>query len=520
MSKPRVLVVHTRMPAFDRDSGSQDIDNTVQFLLRAGWQVTFLAREEEAEERHARRLRQMGVATHSGFGAAERILRSGGFDLALIAFWEPAAELLPLVHKVSPDTRVIVNSMDIHFLRNARGVFGQRSTLGAAFGTEATRELNTYNGADAVIAVSDKERDLLADFLGEGRVFTLPLAEDIQRSRYPLEQRRGMYFVGNFRHVPNREAVEYLCAEVLPLLDPELLRRHPLTVLGNWLDQVTLDIDPATPGVRLIGWVPSVQPYLEQSRLAVVPLLHGAGVKRKVLQSMMAGTPVVTTPVGAEGLDLVQGVHALIGADAADFASGVTRVLTDDDLWHRLADEGAQHVELRHDVEVVEGIFGRILDQVMSQRGRTIVDGSEKSTRFTGVDGEDMGQVIRRRIQMIGRPGEIVLVASGGDDDLVDLASHPGWPFPQAREGGWAGYDPVDGDAAVNHLEAQRARGRAISSCRNRPSVGGTDIPSSSSGWRPSIGACTSTNISSYTTLAAAVHRCRCWLPFPRPVYV
>ncbi len=459
MSKRRALVVHTRMPAFDRDSGSQDIDNTLQFLLRAGWQVTFLAREEQAEERHARRLRQMGVATHSGFGAAERVLRSGGFDLVLIAFWEPAAELLPLVRKLCPDARVVVNSMDVHFLRNARGAFGQRVPLAAAFGNEATRELNTYNSADAVIAVSDKERDLLADFLGEGRVFTLPLAEDIDRSPYPLDRRRGMYFVGNFRHVPNREAVEYLCAEVLPLLDPALLERHPLTVLGNWLDQVTLDIDPAAPGVRQVGWVPSVRPYLEQSRLAVVPLLHGAGVKRKVIQSMMAGTPVVTTPVGAEGLDLVQGEHALIAADAADFASGISRLLTEDDLWHRLVAAGALHVDLRHDVGVVERTFGEIVEQVMSRRGRPVSGGAEPAPRFTGVDGEQMQQVIRRRVQMIGRPGEIVLVASGGDDDLVELGSHPGWHFPQGRDGGWAGYDPVDGDAAINHLEAQRARG-------------------------------------------------------------
>lgn len=459
MSRRRVLVVHTRMPAFDRDSGSQDIDNTVQFLLRAGWQVTFLAREEQAEERHARRLRQMGVATHSGFGAAERIMRSGGFDLALIAFWEPAAELVPLIRKVSPETRIIVNSMDIHFLRNARGAFGQRTALGGAFGTDATRELNTYNAADAVIAVSDKERDLLADFLGAGRVFTLPLAEDIQRSPHPLGQRRGMYFVGNFRHVPNREAVEYLCAEVLPLLDPELLERHPLTVLGNWLDQVTLDIDPATPGVRQVGWVPSVQPYIEQSRLAVVPLLHGAGVKRKVIQSMMAGTPVVTTPVGAEGLGLVQAEHALIAADAADFASGITRLLTEDDLWLRLAKSGADHVDQRHAIDVVERQFGDIVDEVMARRGRSVADGDERPARFTGVDDEGLRHVIRRRIQMIGRPGEIVLVASGGDEDLVDVGSHPAWPFPQGREGGWAGYDPVDGFAAVNHLEAQRVRG-------------------------------------------------------------
>ncbi len=161
MSQRRALVVHTRMPAFDRDSGSQDIDNTLQFLLRAGWHVTFLAREEKgvAEERHAQRLRQMGIATHTGFDAATRLLRSGGFDLALIAFWEPATELVPLIRKLSPDTRIVVNSMDVHFLRIARQSFGQGAKLGASFGGDATKELNVYSAADAVIAVSAKEHD-------------------------------------------------------------------------------------------------------------------------------------------------------------------------------------------------------------------------------------------------------------------------------------------------------------------------------------------------------------------------
>jgi glycosyltransferase involved in cell wall biosynthesis len=449
------------MPAFDRDSGSQDIDNTVQFLLRAGWQVTFLAREEQgvAEERHAHRLRQMGVATHAGFGAAERLVRSSGFDLALIAFWESAGELLPLLRKVSPETRVVINSIDVHFLRIARQSFGQGSKLDAAFGDAATRELNVYSAADAVIAVSDKERDLLADFLGDGRVFTVPLAEHIERSPRPLEQRRGLYFVGNFRHPPNREAVEYLCGEVMPLLDPDLLERHGVSVIGNFLDQAKIDIDPATPGLRLVGWVPSVQPYIEQSRLGVVPLLHGAGVKRKVIQSMMAGTPVVTTTVGAEGLDLVQGRHALIAADAADFAAGITRLLTDDDLWHRLAEAGAAHVGLRHGVDLVERHFAEMVEQVMGRRSRTALAASERRSRLSGVDDESLSDALRRRIQTIGRPGEVVLVASGGDEELVDIGSHPCWPFPQARDGGWAGYEPVNGVAAVNHLEAQRARG-------------------------------------------------------------
>lgn len=458
MSPRSALVVHTRMPAVDRDSGSQDVDNSIQFLLRAGWRVTFLAREERSttEERHAQRLRNLGVATHNGFGSAERLLRSNRFDLALIAFWEPAAELLPLLRQHAPHTRVVINTMDLHFLRNARRAFGQRSPLDEGFGGEAARELNTYNLADAVLAVSDKERDLLADFLGEGRAHTLPLAEQVDRSPHPLEARRGMYFVGNFRHLPNREAVEHLCHDVLPLLDPALLARHPVTVLGNWLDKVQLDLPPRVEGVDMVGWVPSVQPYADRARLAVVPLLHGAGVKRKVIQSMMGGTPVVTTPVGAEGLDLVQGEHALIGADAADLAAGITRLLTDDDLWHRLVDAGAAHVAERHGIDLVEHRFTEIIDAVMARPAQGEEGGGTTGPASRWRAG---GDELVRRLQTLGRPGSTVLLATTSDDDVVTLGTRPVWPFPQGREGGWAGYEPVDGPAAVSHLEAQRARG-------------------------------------------------------------
>ena len=301
-----------------------------------------------------------------------------------------------------------------------------------------------------MITVSDKERDLLADFLGEGRVFTLPLAEHVPRSPYPLAERRGMYFVGNFRHLPNREAVEHLANDVLPQLDPELLARHPLTVVGNWLDRVQLDLDPDTPGLRLVGWVPTVAPYVERSRLAAVPLLHGAGVKRKVIQAMMAGTPVVTTPVGAEGLDLVQGETALIARDATDLAAGLTRLLTDDDLWHRMAAAGADHADRRHGVDLVEQRFAEILEQVMTPRPTT---GPTPAGRPTVEE-------VRQRIRRIGRPGDAVLVVCGADHSLLDAGAHPCWPFPQSRDDAdRPGPDPVDGTSAVHHLEAQRTRG-------------------------------------------------------------
>ena len=111
-----------------------------------------------------------------------------------------------------------MNSIDLNFLRDARRSYSRRDALDSAYGGAVAKELNTYAQADALLTVSDKERDLLDDFLGQ-QAFTLPLVEDVARSPHPVDARRGMMFVGNFRHLPNREAVEHLCGEVLPLVD-------------------------------------------------------------------------------------------------------------------------------------------------------------------------------------------------------------------------------------------------------------------------------------------------------------
>jgi glycosyltransferase involved in cell wall biosynthesis len=454
MSRRHALVTHIRMPTVDRDAGSQFVDHTIRFLLDAGWRVTFFTDQEPeaVERRHAERLRRMGVAAYAGAGWAERLLRSASLDLALISYWGPASELIPLVRRLSPQTRVLLNVHDLNFVRDARRSHGRGVALDGVFGAATAKELNTYGQADALLAVSDKERDLLGDLVG-GRVFTLPLVEDVPRSSRPLDERRGMVFVGNFRHLPNREAVEHLCGEILPLLDVELLARHPLTVLGNWLDRVELEVDPMGPGVELVGWVPSVLPYLEHARLAVVPLRYGAGVKGKVLQSMMGGTPVVTTPIGAEGLNLVQGEHALIGSDATDLAAGITRLLTDDSLWHRLARQGADHVDARHRPDVVAPRFHEIVEGVMARPA-----GGDASTRGAVANVTTSPGALAERIRTIAAPGDVVLVPVVRDRAVPDLSPQRAWPFPEARDGE-PGDEPVDDSAAINHLEAQRQRG-------------------------------------------------------------
>ncbi|MBW3648959.1 MAG: glycosyltransferase [Actinobacteria bacterium] len=454
----RAIVSQTRIPEPDRDRGSQRVDDLIEFLLDEGWAVTFLAQEANADERHANRLRQRGVTTFAGFEVAEQVLAAGAFDLAVLAFWEPASHLLPLLREHSPSTRVLIDSIDVHFLRDARRRFGVDGTLDDGYGKLLAAELNTYRQADAVMTVSAKESALLADFLGPGKVFELPLAERIERSPLPFRERRGMFFVGNFRHLPNGEAIEYLCHDVLPRLEPALLTAHPLTVVGNRLDDRVRAHAGGLPNVHMVGWVPSIVPYLERARVCVVPLLHGAGVKGKVVQSLFAGTPVVGTPIAMEGLPVRHDTHALVVESPEDLAAALTRVLVDEATWNRLADAGWMLLGESHDMSRVRQQFLAIVDHVLHRPAAVAPDAFRHERRRAEAYRETVAAV-HTAVDGVTEPGSVVLVVSKGDDELVRLVGRTGWHFPLGPDRGWAGFHPADSESAIHQVETLRQRG-------------------------------------------------------------
>lgn len=456
----RALVSQTRVPEIDRDSGSQRIDLYIRWLLEQGWQVTFVSSETDVYSRHCRRLRREGVATFVGYDELEAVARAADFDLALLGFWEPASRAMEVLRRASPRARVIVDSIDLHFLREARRGIAAGLRLDERVGGQFVAELNVYQEADAVLTVSGKEAELLGEFIGDRRVYSLPDAKLVPRSRLPWQQRRGMVFIGNFRHLPNGEAVEYLCRDVLPRLDPQLLAEHPLWVIGSRLDDGVRAYARGIDGIEMVGWVPDVVPYLERARAFAAPLLHGAGVKGKLIESMAAGTPVVTTSVGAEGMGLVHGEHGVVADDPEGLAAGLAQLLVDRRYWAKLAEGGHELIASTHSADQIRDRFLTVVEEVLALPVReprrepqaARVHRREAAYRRTV-------EAVRETLPRVADPGEIVLVVSRGDDRLTALEQVEGGHFPQDSHGGWAGHYPSDSDEAIEHLESLRRGG-------------------------------------------------------------
>ena len=109
--------------------------------------------------------------------------------------------------------------------------------------------------------------------------------------------------------------------------------------------------DSAT--VRVMGYVPDINPLLQSARVFVAPLRFGAGVNGKIGEALSYGLPVVTTSIGAEGVGLTSGENAMIADDPAEFANSVLRVYEDMDLWRRLSESGYKHIENHFTPQIV-----------------------------------------------------------------------------------------------------------------------------------------------------------------------
>jgi glycosyltransferase involved in cell wall biosynthesis len=452
------------MPEFDRDSGSRRVLDLIDLLRECGWAVTFVSFHENCHRRYANVLQQRGVPVYPGAAAQlPSLIATGIFDLALFGLWHVAEPFLEEIRRTSPHTRIIVDSVDLHFLRNARRLFAERNgngstSLDATYGSELVREINTYDAADAVLTVSEKEADLVSDFLGKRTAFAVPDCECLDGSRIPLEKRRGIVLVGCFRHTPNADAVAYLCREILPLIDDRVLANHPVQIVGDGLTDDIRRLATGLPFVQMVGWVPSVVPYVEHARLTVLPLRYGAGTKRKLLQTLAISTPAVSTTIGAEGFDLIDRTHVLIADEPATFAASIVQLIQDDRLWRRLARNGRFHVAKRHGREVARRLLVRVVDTVIAAKPRA----SSLTLQSSADSGSEYARLVAGVRDTVDRcipSGATVAIVSKGDKTLLELDGRTAWHFPQTPNGDYAGWYPPDSESAIEQIRSVVARG-------------------------------------------------------------
>lgn len=336
---PALLVCDARVPTPDRDAGSARMSFILKSLVRWSRPV-FVSMSKPKWPEYEKPLWQAGIET-ANVVELQRLLKERQFSVALISRPEVAEVVLPLLRRYAPRTKIIYDMVDVHFLRYEREA---ELTGDAEIARDAAhyRDLETRiaRTSNFIFCTSTDEKEIMERAAPGVPVAIVPTMHELHERGGSFDERQHLLFIGNFAHRPNLDGVLYFLREVYPLIK-QALPCVELDIIGDNPGEILSHADEA---VRVRGYVPDVEPFWQTRRVFIAPLRYGAGVKGKIGEALAHGLPVVTTPVGAEGMGLAHEESAMITATPAAFAEAVVGLYTRPDLWQRLADRGYEHI--------------------------------------------------------------------------------------------------------------------------------------------------------------------------------
>jgi glycosyltransferase involved in cell wall biosynthesis len=274
------------------------------------------------------------------------LLRGERFDLAILTHWFWNAISIPEhyveeIRRHSPSTFVAVLTDDQHGLREKQMAdITHRWNDYERVADFTAREMEVYRRADCVLTISDDDARAFRLIEPALRTARMPMIAEIAPEGPTFEERSGLIFLANFDNPANSDAATWFLSEIWPRVRREL-PDVDLALVGNGLPD-----DPRFhgPGIVRVGFAPNLAPEFAKRRVAVSPVRFGTGIKTKNLLALAHAVPLVTTKVGADGMNLVQGDSALIADAAEDFASAVIRAHSNGPLWLRLSTLGKDHI--------------------------------------------------------------------------------------------------------------------------------------------------------------------------------
>lgn len=242
-------------------------------------------------------------------------------------------------------------------------------------------EIARCRAAQGVVVTSAREAEVLRAVAPDCAVTEIPNGVDIAAfTPAPVadEVPGRVIFTGTMAYYPNVQAVLFFAEQCWPRVRAEI-PDATWEIVGASPTPEVLRLGEL-PGVTVTGSVPSVQPHMAAAQVALAPLLIGGGTRLKILEALAAGTPVVSTTLGCEGLDIVPGQHLLLADSPEDIAASVIMLLRDSERRAQLAAAGRSLVEEHYSWE---SCGQRLLDLLTAL-------GGEEST-YAGATGATLG---------------------------------------------------------------------------------------------------------------------------------
>jgi glycosyltransferase involved in cell wall biosynthesis len=294
------------------------------------------------------------------------------FDAVILSRCDFARKHITDVRLHSPQSRVIFDTVDLHFLRtNREADMTNEPEVREKARDKEKLEYDLIDQADETWVVSGVEQKLLRKTKPDKSIEIVSTIAEVPGSNTPFSLRRDFLFIGGFQHTPNIDAVLFFLEKIYPRVR-ERLPEAKFYIIG---DKAPPEIVArATDNVIVTGLQPDVRPFFESVRLSVAPLRYGAGIKGKINQSMGFGVPVVATSLAVEGMALTDHEDILVTDDPEDFARALLELYESEELWNRLSENGIKKTKAHYSVEAARKRLSYLFSDkhINASRGRNL----------------------------------------------------------------------------------------------------------------------------------------------------
>jgi glycosyltransferase involved in cell wall biosynthesis len=382
----KLLWIGTVWPEPDASAAGSRTVRLLEVCQDAGYEVRFVSPCQENPHQHA--LESRGIRT------AQLLSNDSAFD-SYISEYKPdivcfdrfmiEEQFSWRVREQVPNALRVLDTVDLHSLRRER----QRSLVSGdqpystGLSEDTLRELASIYRSDLSLIISPVEESLLRERFGVP-VSLLEVTGFLYPDPVPFrsyQERANLVFIGNGLHAPNVDAVRLLKNSLWKPLRAALAERGAsdveLHIYGAYLPQEILQFDNPRERFRVLGKADNVGETLQRYRCNLAPLRFGAGLKGKVSDGWMVGTPCIATPIATEGMVREEVFGGLIVESLDEYPQRVSELYTDEDAWNTAQDKGRELiVELfsqSKNARVFQERLARLTEEGLQHREQNIV---------------------------------------------------------------------------------------------------------------------------------------------------
>lgn len=376
MQRQTLLIIGYVWPEPNSTAAGSRMMHLIHFFIKEGYQITFASTASETEF-------TFDVAT-LGLKKTQIQLNHSSFD-DFVTELDPQVVLFDRfmteeqfgwrVAQHAPKAMRILDTEDLHsirFTREATFTAKQPFTKKAWLTNDMTkREIASIYRSDLSLIISSYEMELLQKVLKIDKQLLLHLPfmlanikEEKTKQWLSFEERTNFICIGSGKHAPNNDAVLWLTSDIWPLIRKQMPQAK-LQVYGSYLPKGIEQLHRPKDGFYVMGRAEDSAVVMGRAKVSLAPLRFGAGIKGKLVESMLCGTPNVTTGIGSEGMCGQLHWNGKIANTSQAFADAAVALYQDKMAWEQAQQNGITIINQWYDKDIlVHELSSRIKDML------------------------------------------------------------------------------------------------------------------------------------------------------------